>query len=76
MAAKFYGLFEAKGKVGVVAYKLKLPPNGKIHPVFSRVTPKKEDWIFSTGDFPLPEPDTQDRCPLLPEMILKRRGIL
>jgi len=34
LAFKFFGLFQVFGRVGDVAYKLKLPESSAIHPVF------------------------------------------
>ena len=44
LAPKWYGPFEVAAQISKVAYKLKLPPNWKIHDVFhaSLLTPYKK----------------------------------
>lgn len=34
LSPRYYGPYEIERKVGAVAYKLKLPPDSKVHPVF------------------------------------------
>ncbi|XP_071918731.1 uncharacterized protein [Coffea arabica] len=76
LATKFYGPFEVEKRVGEVAYKLKLPPTARIHPVFHVSLLKKRIGPPQQTSATLPEFDLQDQCPLVPEMVLKRRAIL
>ena len=42
LSAKYYGLFPVVVRVGVVAYKLQLPPRSSIQPVFHISLMKKK----------------------------------
>ncbi|XP_071926191.1 uncharacterized protein [Coffea arabica] len=69
LAAKFYGPFEVEEKIGEVAYKLKLPPTARIHPMFHMFLLKKRIGSPQQASTTLPEFDLQDQCPLMPEML-------
>lgn len=69
LSFKFFGPFPVLAKIGVVAYKLKLPPSSSIHPIFHVSQLKK-----AVGDQPvsadLPGDDVMFQ---VPEQILERR---
>ncbi|XP_027155055.1 uncharacterized protein LOC113755200 [Coffea eugenioides] len=76
LAARFYGPFQVEAKVGPVAYRLKLPAEARIHPVFHVSLPKKKIGLVQQVSKTLPEFDNDDQCPLQPEAMLQRRVIL
>ncbi|CAA7061595.1 unnamed protein product [Microthlaspi erraticum] len=73
LAARFYGPFEVLEKIGEVAYRLKLPAESKIHPVFhvSQLKP-----VLGTRHHVSPLPDSFSTRPELviePEAVLDTR---
>ena len=76
MVAKYYGPFQIEEKVGAVAYRLKLPPEARIHPVFHVSLLKKKIGPLQCSSSQLPELDERDQCPLKPEINLKRKVIM
>lgn len=75
LCSKYFGPYEILERIGNVAYKLKLPPESKIHPVFHVSLLKRCVGSHSVSSTPLPVWDDQDCCPLRPENILQRRII-
>ena len=72
--AKYYGPFEVVEKIGEVAYRLKLPPSSKIHPVFHVSLLKKAVGKYKV-EKDLPKGLEDDRVELMiPEAILATRN--
>ncbi|KAF7812512.1 Retrotransposable element Tf2 [Senna tora] len=55
LARRFYGHFQIKGRVGVVAYRLELPSHSKVHPVFHVSLLKEYKGDPPTTQVELPE---------------------
>lgn len=53
--ARFYGLFQVTEKIGSMAYRLELPPQLQIHPVFhiSQLKKKLGVWLEPIQQLPL-----------------------
>ena len=73
LSPRFYGPFEIEDKVGLVAYKLSLPPTARIHPVF-HVSQLKRSVSPYVSVHPFPPMLSEDlEMQVQPEAALKAR---
>jgi transposase InsO family protein len=79
LAFRFFGPFQVEGRVGMVSYKLKLPPKTLIHPVVHVSLLRQAHPPVQEADVRLPPAvpnDDQDLPPDEPLQVLQRRPYL
>lgn len=76
LGLRYFGPFPVIQRIGLVAYKLLLPPSAKIHPVFHIVNLKPCKGDHTMQYLPLPLTTTETGPVLHPEDILQSRTLL
>jgi hypothetical protein len=75
LAARYYGPYPILARIGAVAYKLKLPPGSKVHPVFHVSLLKKAVGNYH-DDAELPELLSDEQAAVYePEAVLATRKV-
>ena len=71
LAKRYYGSFQILQRIGLVAYRLKLPPDSKIHLVFhcALLKPFHHSSDTDTGAVDLP-PQSKDNDPLITPLVI------
>lgn len=76
LSARYYGPFEVVERIGEIAYKLKLPPSSKVHPVFHVSLFKKAQGKYLTlAELPIGL-ENDDVEKFEPESVLGVRNIV
>ena len=75
LASRFYGPYLVEEKIGNVAYKLHLPPNSRIHPVFHVSLLKKTVGDHLTTHTDLPPVADDGELLLEPKCVLDTRWV-
>jgi hypothetical protein len=75
MHSRFYGPFKVLQRIGQVAYKLLLPDNCSIHPVFHISQLKKHIGPKEIPEADLPLIDSEGNIKMFPDKLLERRMI-
>lgn len=75
LSARYYGPFPVIQKVVQVAYKLKLPPSSKIHPVFHASQLKQKLGVAASTIPSLPLVDSDEEIILKPLATLDSRQV-
>ncbi|CDP11414.1 unnamed protein product [Coffea canephora] len=75
LSARYYGPYEVVGKVGELAYRLKLPADSKIHPVFHVSLLKKKVGDQTTPVLQLPKVDGRGHLRVEPVVVLDQRTV-
>ncbi|XP_033513828.1 uncharacterized protein [Nicotiana tomentosiformis] len=75
LSSKYYGPYQILARIGQVAYKLKLPPDSKVHPVFHVSLLKKKVGNMVVVQTVLPSTSEDGQFLVKPVAILQRQMV-